>query len=307
MATATATGTSGSGRSEVAETDSAEAKAAIKALEDDTTDWSEGEEVDSRFENPDKKSKAATDDDDSDLEDFDEDASDEVAEDADEDAEDEAADSENEQDEEDTDDAEDAAATDIEAERKRHNEEMAQLRIKERKAREAIAEAEKAREDADIRQYLEEAKDNDAELQRRQLQVEQFRLQEERIDLNTQRLESDVTRAMKSIDLFKTGSTAVKEELANAFEDFERQYIEQDKKGRPVRIKIDPSTGKPADLVAFIQRKADRIKQLQGDGRTRQDKSKKKEQARSITPPVRAPKKAKVDEDLAGFDEEAAK
>lgn len=309
VAYATTTGDSGSGRSDVADTDSAEAKAAIAALENDDTSWDDGDEVESKFERPEKKSKAATDDVDEDLEESDDDVeSADDSDDAEEDSEDEADDSENDQADADKNDvAKDAIATDIEAERKKHNDEMARMRIEERKTREALETARAERTEATIEQYIQDAGDDEIEQERRKLNVENFRQQEERIQITTDRLEVAVERAMTSTDLFRTGSTAVKEELANAFEEFEQRFIETDKAGRPLKVKIDPSTGKPADLVAFIKRKADSIKRLQGEGRSQQDKSKKKEQARSLTPPVRAPKTSKKDSDLDGFDEEARK
>lgn len=295
-------GTSDSGQSTVTETASAEEKAAISALENDDTSWDDGEEVESRFEAQDEDDSAATDEDDSEAEESDDDVE---LEDESDDADSEESD-ENDQDTEDSDDSNDAeSTTDIEAERKRHNDEMARARIAERKAREEADTIRKQAQEATIQQYLDEAGEDEAEQARRQNDVEQFRLQEERIDFNTERLQTGIERALQTVDLFRTGSQAAKEELAASLDEFERQFVETDKHGRPLKIKTDPTTGKQADVVAYLQRKAERIKQLQGEGAQQQVKSKKKEATRTLTPPTRAPKKSKVDADLDAFDEEA--
>lgn len=298
-------GAEDSGQSTVTETVSAEEKAAISALENDDTSWDDGDEVESRFEAQEEDDSAATDEDESEAEESDDDV--ELEDESDDaDSEDDQSEDENDQDSEDSDDSEDAeSTTDIEAERKRHNDEMARARIAERKAREEADAVRKQAQEATIQQYLDEAGDDEAEQARRQNAVEQFRIQEERIELNTERLQGGLQRALSTVDLFRTGSKAAKEELAASLDEFERQFIETDKHGRPLRIKSDPETGKQADVVAYLQRKAERIKQLQGEGAQQQVKSKKKEATRTLTPPTRAPKKSKVDADLDAFDEEA--
>lgn len=301
------TGTEGSGQSTVTETASAEEKAAVSALENDDTSWDDGEEVESRFEAKDEDDSAATDEDDSDVEESDDDVESEDDSDDADSEEEESTEDENDQDAEDSDATEDADTTDIEAERKRHNDEMAQARIAERKARDEAEKLRKERQEERLQQYLDEAGEDDVERQRRENDVEQFRIQEERIELNHERLQSGINRALVQVELFATGSQAAKEELINAVDDFEREFVEKDKQGRPVRIKVDPRTGKQADVVNYLQRKADSIKRLQGEGVTQQVRSKAKEKSRVLTPPVRAPRKAKVDSDLAAFDDEASR
>ena len=310
MGKTTDAGAGDSGQSTVTETVSAEEKAAVKALEDDTTDWSDGEEVESRFEADEEDDSAATDEDESDAEEFDDSVdSEDESDDADSDEE-QSEDDENDQDADESDDSDDDDSTtvdDAEAERKRHNDEMAKARIEAKKARDEAEALRKERQEETIQQYLDEAGEDENERARRENNVEQFRIQEERISLNHDRLQSGIERALVTVDLFRTGSPAAKEELAASLDSFEREFVTMDKHGRPLEIKIDPATGKPADVVAYLQRKADSIKRLQGEGARTQVKKKKNQQTRTLTPPTRAPKKAKSDPDLDAFDEEAAK
>lgn len=193
--------------------------------------------------------------------------------------------------------SEEAKSTLTPEEQKRHNDEMAKARIAEKNARDAAAKATKQAQEATIERYLREAGDDELELERRQLNVEQFRLQEEKIEVNQEKLSAGIDRAVATIPLFKTGSPAVKEELAKSLDDFERMYVKKNDKGQPIEVL--------GNVVEFLQAKADSIMRLTGDGATQQDKSKKKQQSRTITPPVKAPKKAKADEMSDGFDEEA--
>lgn len=309
MSKKTNEGADDSGQSTGAEPVSAEEKAALAAFDDDTT-WDDGEEVESRFEAKDEDDSEATDEDEAEVEDSEDDGeSEDDADDADsEEADDESADDdENDQDSEDSDDEDGADTTDatLEAERKRHNDEMAQARIAEKKARDALEAERKQREEASIEDYLKEAGDDDNERKRRENNVEQYRIQEDRVALNDEKLRAGIERAVVQVELFRTGSDAIKEELASALDDFEQKFVVFDKNNRPLQIKIDPETGKQADVVTYLQRKADRIKRLTGDSAEKKAKSKKKESSRTLTPPTRAPKKAKVDADLESFDEEA--
>ncbi len=309
MSKKTNEGADDSGQSTGAEPVSKEEKAALAAFDDDTT-WDDGEEVESRFEAKDEDDSEATDEAEAEVEDSEDDGeSEDDADDADsEEADDESADDdENDQDSEDSDDEDGADTTDatLEAERKRHNDEMAQARIAEKKARDALEAERKEREEASIEDYLKEAGDDENERKRRENNVEQFRIQEDRIALNDEKLRNGIERAVVQVELFRTGSDAIKEELASALDDFEQKFVVFDKNNRPLQIKIDPETGKQADVVAYLQRKADRIKRLTGDSAEKKAKSKKKESNRTLTPPTRAPKKAKTDPDLDSFDEEA--
>lgn len=289
-----------------ANTEAADAGLTKEELEDFDAGWDEGEEVEEKlFEDEGgKKLPAKSDktDDSDDEDDSDEEEADADADDAAEDDQDSADADESDDDaeeEDDTEDSDDDSSKDAltEEERKAHNDAMAKARIAEREARDRTRQAEKQAQDATIERYLAEAGDDEAEQERRQLNVDAWRVKEERISVNQDRLQAGIERAVASIDLFKTGSPAVQEELAKSLDDFEKLHVQMDDKGRPLAVN--------ADVVQFLQAKAESIKRLQGDGAVKQEKSKSKEKSRTLTPPSRAPKKAKADPVVDGFDEEA--
>lgn len=203
--------------------------------------------------------------------------------------------------------AQDKKTTLTPEEQKAHNDEMAKARIAERKARESARQAEVQHQEATIERYIADAGEDEAEKSRRQLNVDAWRVKEEKIGLNQERLDTGIQRALAEVPMLTKGSDAAKEELASSLDDFEARFVVKDAKGRPTEIKIDPATGKPADVVAFLQTKSKSIERLMGDGATKQEKSKSKEKSRTTTPPVRAPKKEKTDVQMDAFDKEAAR
>lgn len=180
-------------------------------------------------------------------------------------------------------------------------EDLAKQAYEARKAaRQAQAEAEAVRkraEEANIERYLQEAAGDEVELARREIDVQNYRLKEKTIDLNTQALQTDLMRAVNDISLFKTGSDAVKNRLLRAVDQFEASFVVKDDKGRPLEIK--------GDIHQYLQQEAESIQELLGDGARIQDKSKTKQKSRTMTPPAKAPKQTKSDPMLDGFDEEA--
>lgn len=260
------------------------------SLEDDESSWDDGEVVDDDSESEDSSAN-----DDSDEE------GDDSAEDVDDDTEDSDSSEEEDDDSEDASQDEDSDAakekTALEAEKKRHNDEMAKARIAEAKAKRAAEEARKAAEDATIERYLADAGDDADERQRRENNVEQYRIREEKISLNQERLETGIEKAIAKIPLFQTGSPEVQEELARSLDDFERMYVRKDANGRPLEVHHN--------VFEYLQAKADSIERLTGLGARQQVTSKTKQKTRVDTPPVRAPKKAKADPGLDAFDEEA--
>ncbi len=273
--------------------------------------WADGEEDDEGFpeekpsKKPDPKRKDPVEEDDSDSDDDSDSEDTKDSEDEDDaDSEDEAEDDSADEDSADSKD-DDPVTKAIEEERKKHNDEMAKSRIAEKKARDEAAAARAVATESAIDRYVNEAGDDEAERKQRQADVQEFRNREERIAMNDERLQTGVERAVAAIPLFQTKNEVVQEELLSAVDAFENQFVVKDKHGRPLEIKIDPATGKRADLVAYLQRKADSIQKLTGVGATQQDKSKKNQNRRTITPPVKAPKKPKTDPDMDAFDEEA--
>lgn len=171
---------------------------------------------------------------------------------------------------------------------KKHNQEMAARRIAEKQAKDQ-AKAEQQQ------QYLEEAED-DRDLALRQLQVDAYN---NRVERNRDKLDSGIERAVASIELFRTGSAEVKEELARRLEVFEKLYVTYDSNNEPTQVK--------GDVYEYLQTEADSLQRVQQSGARQQVKNKAKAQARTETIPSKAPEEPKVDPDLAAFDEEVKK
>lgn len=272
----------------------------IDDLESDTSGWDDGEVVDDDSEDDSDADDVASDSEDED--DSDEEDSDE------EDGESEdSADSKGKKgktedagDEEDSADSEDAGKGTMSAEeRKRYDNEMAQARMAEARARQEAEEARQRASQAAIQKYIDEAGDDAEEKRARENDVREFQLTEQQIALNTQNLQAGVNQALGSIDLFRTGTKAQQEELAAALDDFELMHVVKDKYGRPVQVK--------ADVVQFLQRKADSIKRIASEGAITQGKKKSNERARTMTAPTRAPKKKAQDAGMDAFDAEASR
>ncbi len=242
-----------------------------------------GEEVESKFENPDS---AATDDDDADEEESEEDV----------DTSDDASETEEEA-TEDTEEESESAPEEAETDVKARNDEYARKRIADREARQREQQVKQAQEDVRIEQYLKEAQDDDAELKYREAEVQQHMMQRERVVMNTEKLEVQMDKAIGSIDLFRTGSPEVKEVLGNAIDEFVNSNVSTDEYGNPLEVR--------GDLYQHLQKKADEIRKLTGVGARQSSTAKAKTKARTSTVPTRAPKEGKKDEGLEAFEEEA--
>lgn len=182
-------------------------------------------------------------------------------------------------------------------EQKRHNDEMARNRIAERTAKDKAVKAQKDADEATIERYLREAGDDDMELEKRKLNVEAFRLGQDRKSVNEEKLQTGLEKAVANIPLFQTGDKAALDELYAAADDFERMYVKKDKDGRPIEIL--------GDINQFLQSKAKSIQKLQASGARQQDKDKSRQKSKTTALPVKAPAKKKSDEGIDAFDEEA--
>ena len=180
------------------------------------------------------------------------------------------------------------------ADRKARNQEYAQKRIAERQDREKQKEIAQAKEDVRIEQYLKEAEGDESELTLRKAEVERLLLQRERVAMNEEKLHIGIDRAISEIDLFKTGSPEVKQELINAVDDFVAMYVDTDNNGNPIQVR--------GDIRTFLLKKADSIRRIQGVGVRQAVKDKQAVRSKTMTVPTRAPKEEKVDKDLADFD-----
>lgn len=208
-------------------------------------------------------------------------------------ADDESKETEESQDDTETEDKPEEEAPLSKAEQKRLNDEYARRRIAEKQLREER----ESRERDDLRRYLDEASDDQEELARREIQVEKYNLDKEKAQIATEKLEVGLDRAIAEIDLFRTGSDQVKEELANSLDDFERMYVRRDQNGNVVQV--------GADIHQYLQNKSESIRRLTGLGAQQEAKAKKVAKSRTDTPPTRTPKEPKVDPYLDAFLEEA--
>jgi hypothetical protein len=174
--------------------------------------------------------------------------------------------------------------------RKRYNDEMAKRRIAEKQLRQEREQ----REQENLKRYLEEAGDDEFELAKRQTEVERHLLQREKAQVLQDKVQVSIDRAIAEIDLFRTGTPEIKEELAKSLDDFERMYVKRDNTGNYTSVE--------GDVYQYLQEKADSIRRLTGIGARLQTKQKANEQMRTVTRPTRTPKEPKVDPDLSDFD-----
>lgn len=207
--------------------------------------------------------------------------------------EDESEDEPEEQSEEEPEDEPEEDKPLTKAEQKRLNDEQAKRRIAEKQ----LKQERENRERDDLQRYLDEAADDDEERARREIQVEKYNLDKEKASLATEKLEIGLDRAISEIDLFRTGSNEVKEELANSLDDFEKMYVTRDKNGNVVEVR--------ADIHQYLKTKSESIRRLTGLGAQQEAKAKKATKSRTDTPPTRTPKEPKTDPYLDAFLEEA--
>lgn len=223
--------------------------------------------------------------------------SDDTSEQSDDESDDDTDDSESDEQSEDSEDdsnEEDTASEELSPDdRKKYNDEMAKRRIAEKQLRQ---ERDGRRQD-NINRYLKEAEDNEVEYQKRLIEVEALNVQQERIQLNSDRLETELQRAVNDIDLFRNADPDIKEELYAAVDEFEANNVVKDEYGNPVKIN--------GNVYEYLQKKADSIRRIEGVGARRASKAKTETKSRTVTPPSKTPKTPKSDDALAGFDEEA--
>lgn len=239
----------------------------------------------------------SNDTDDIDLEDIEVDVADIQSEDDEDTAEDteaeEATEDDTDDSEEDTDSEADTSDDDSEQtdeqSQAEHNKQMYQQRQQEKQAREnRIREAQ-----AD---YVADAQQSEDPLAAavRQLEVDAYNNTVER---NETRVQTDYQRAMADFSVLQTTDPVIQQEIDATIDAFQSQHVLIDQYGNPLEIR--------GNLYATLQAKADSIEKLTGIRNQRQEQSKSKEKSKTLTVPRRAPQKAKVDPDMAAFDEEA--
>jgi len=256
------------------------------AVEDTTTSTEAEEAVDTSVDTD----ESTDDNEDVDLEDIEvteEELSGEESEEKSEEETDESSEEESDESQEETEEAE----LSDEDKQKAFNNEMAQQRIQEKEARIARVQQDQAN-------YIAEAGENrdPLELAVRQLQVTEYN---NAVEAATNKLTNGYERAINDFEVLKNASPEIQAEIDQTIDAFQAMHVAIDAYGNPTQV-----TG---DLYATLQAKADSIEKLTGIRSTNQDKSKTKEKSKTLTTPSRAPKEAKVDPDMAAFDEEASK
>lgn len=173
----------------------------------------------------------------------------------------------------------------------KHNKEMFEQRQKEKQARIQRVKQDQAN-------YIAEASENrdPLELAVRQLQVTEYN---NTVEAVSNKLTNGYERALKDFDVLRDESPEIQAEINDTIDAFQAMHVKIDAYGNPTAV-----TG---DLYATLQAKADSIAKLTGIRAANQVKNKSKEKSKTLTTPNRAPRKPKVDPDLAAFDEEAAK
>lgn len=172
--------------------------------------------------------------------------------------------------------------------------EMAKEAFKRREAERKLREERNAREQENLNRYLQEADDDEVELAKRQLEVQQYQLYKQQAAFTESQLELGIQRAANDIELMKDKRPEIQAEFEKALDDFERMYVAKDQQGNPVEVK--------ADVYQYLQDKADSIRRIQGVGERKAGQDLKKAKAATIKPPSRTPKESKQDSDLADFD-----
>lgn len=250
----------------------------FEELENDTTSWEDGDTDDS--EEPDTSESETEEQDTAPAESEETDDNEPESE-----SEDEEESSQEESEDESSDQSEEDTKSDTKSDTKKHNAEMAQRRIAERRKREQL----KAEQQ---RRYLQDAED-DKDLALRQLQIDAYN---NNIEKNVNRLENDLEKAASTIELFRTGSPEVKEELLRRADDFERNHVRFDDNGDPVNV--------DGSLYQYLKTEADSIQRILNSGARQQTKAKRIVKSRAETLPTRAPKEPKEDPDIAAFNKE---
>jgi len=141
--------------------------------------------------------------------------------------------------------------------------------------------------------YLNESEDAH-DLALRQLQIDAY---DNKVSRNETTLKNQYETAIKDFDILSSTDPVIQNRVNKALDAFQAQNVSIDAYGNPTEIRND--------LYAFLQSEADDIANLTGMRAKSQETSKTKQKSKTMSAPSRSPKEAKVDPDLAAFDEEA--
>lgn len=177
-------------------------------------------------------------------------------------------------------------------------EELAQEAFKRREAERKLREAHQQREVETLQNYLKEAGDDEAELLRRQAEVQNYVLTKQRSEVFEKSLDVDMRRAVADLGL-KDMDEPTRNYVMRRLDEFEATRVLRDQQGNVVDVR--------GDVYQYLTDELGSIAQFKSTGAREQTKKKTVERARTVTKPTRAPKEKPVDDDLAAFDEEADK
>lgn len=141
--------------------------------------------------------------------------------------------------------------------------------------------------------YLNEAEDAH-DLALRQLQIDAY---DNKVSRNETTLKNQYETAIKDFDILSSTDPVIQSRVNKALDAYQAQNVTIDAYGNPTEVRND--------LYAFLQSEADDIAKLTGIRAKSQETSKTKQKSKTMSAPSRSPKEAKVDPDLAAFDEEA--
>lgn len=172
---------------------------------------------------------------------------------------------------------------------------MAREAFKRREAERKLREERQARERQDLERYLQEAEGDEVELVKRQAEVQRHLINQERAQLNQEKLDVQMTRAVSELNL-KNVDSRTKEYVARALDKFEAINVVRDDNGNIMDVK--------GDVYQYLKEEMDFIKDFQGVGAREQTKKKAAEKTRTVQKPTRTPKEPEKDPDIDAFDKE---
>jgi len=173
--------------------------------------------------------------------------------------------------------------------------ELAREAFKRREAERKLRETEQKQENDNLNRYLDEAKDDEQELAKRQQEVQAHLLSKERSQVLREKVDLGIERAASELGL-KKADKAILDKLGRELDKFEASNVVKDRNGNIVEVK--------GDVYQYIKEEMDFISQFQNVGAREQAKSKAKEKSRTVTTPTRTPKEKTVDDDVSDFDAE---
>lgn len=149
----------------------------------------------------------------------------------------------------------------------------------------------KAKLTSEQREYVNEEGLNDDQKVIRQLQVDAYN---NKVASNTKDLESGIEKALTSIELFKTGTPAIKQKMLDAVDTFERLHVVKNEIGDPIEV-----TG---DVYEYLANEAKSIEALIAEGARKQAKDIGQTKSKAMPKPTAKPTAKEVDKDIDDFD-----